>query len=186
MRGFLVRWAIGALALWVASAIVPGMEIHGVSNFLLAALLLGLVNAIVRPIVLVLTLPLTIVTLGHFSPGRERPHAQDRVLVLRSAALSELRIRDHRSDRRLPRELAHVILDRTRGNFRDARGAPARTLVNSIFARPEWPGWRRRRRTSGFEPLLETPQSAGPPHPVQGARSPRTPTWHRLELGLLC
>jgi putative membrane protein len=66
MRGFLVRWAIGALALWVASAIVPGMEIHGVSNFLLAALLLGLVNAIVRPIVLVLTLPLTIITLGLF------------------------------------------------------------------------------------------------------------------------
>jgi len=66
MRGFLVRWAIGALALWIASVIVPGMEIHGAGNFLLAALLLGLVNAIVRPIVLVLTLPLTIVTLGLF------------------------------------------------------------------------------------------------------------------------
>jgi len=66
MRGFLVRWAIGALALWVASAIVPGMEIHGVGNFLLSALLLGLVNAIVRPVVLVLTLPLTILTLGLF------------------------------------------------------------------------------------------------------------------------
>ena len=52
MRGFLVRWVIGALALWIASAIVPGMEIHGAGNFLLAALLLGLVNAIVRPIVL--------------------------------------------------------------------------------------------------------------------------------------
>ena len=66
MRGFLVRWAIGALALWVASAIVPGMEIHGAGNFLLAALLLGLVNAIVRPIILLLTLPLTILTLGLF------------------------------------------------------------------------------------------------------------------------
>jgi len=66
MRGFLVRWAIGALALWVASAIVPGMEIHGAGNFLLAALLLGLVNAIVRPVVLFLTLPLQILTLGLF------------------------------------------------------------------------------------------------------------------------
>ena len=66
MRGFLVRWVIGALALWIASAIVPGMEIHGAGNFLLAALLLGLVNAIVRPIVLLLTLPLTILTLGLF------------------------------------------------------------------------------------------------------------------------
>jgi putative membrane protein len=66
MRGFLVRWVIGALALWVASVIVPGMEIHGVGNFLLAALLLGLVNAIVRPVVFLLTLPFTIVTLGLF------------------------------------------------------------------------------------------------------------------------
>jgi len=66
MRGFLVRWVIGALALWVASVVVPGMEIHGATNFLLAALLLGLVNAIVRPIVLLLTLPLTILTLGLF------------------------------------------------------------------------------------------------------------------------
>lgn len=66
MQGFLMRWAISALALWVASAVVPGMEIHGLGNFLLAALLLGFVNAIVRPIVVLLTLPLTIVTLGFF------------------------------------------------------------------------------------------------------------------------
>ena len=66
MRGFLVRWAFGALALWIAQLIVPGMEIHGAGNFLLAALLLGLVNAIVRPVILVLTLPLTILTLGLF------------------------------------------------------------------------------------------------------------------------
>jgi len=42
------------------------MEIHGLRNFLLAALLLGLVNAVVRPVVLLLTLPLTILTLGLF------------------------------------------------------------------------------------------------------------------------
>jgi putative membrane protein len=66
VKGFLVRWGIGTLALWVATAIVPGMEIHGVGNFFLAALLLGFVNAIVRPILVFLTLPITIVTLGLF------------------------------------------------------------------------------------------------------------------------
>jgi putative membrane protein len=66
MPGFFVRLLIGALGLWIASAVVPGMEIHGIRTLLLAALLLGLVNAAVRPIVVVLTLPLTIVTLGLF------------------------------------------------------------------------------------------------------------------------
>jgi putative membrane protein len=61
-----LRWGIGTVALWVATAIVPGMEIRGVGNFFLAALLLGFVNAIVRPVVVVLTLPITILTLGLF------------------------------------------------------------------------------------------------------------------------
>ena len=66
MIGFLLRMAIGAFALWVASAIVPGMAISGTGNLLAAALLLGLVNAVVRPLALLLTLPFTIVTLGLF------------------------------------------------------------------------------------------------------------------------
>jgi putative membrane protein len=66
MIGFLLRMAISAFALWVASAIVPGMAISGTGTLLAAALLLGLVNAVVRPLALLLTLPFTIVTLGLF------------------------------------------------------------------------------------------------------------------------
>ena len=66
MPGFLIRLGIGALSLWLASAIVPGLHIEGVGTLVLAALLLGIVNAVVRPLVVLLTLPLTIVTLGLF------------------------------------------------------------------------------------------------------------------------
>ena len=66
MTGCLLRLLIGALSLWLAAAIVPGMQISGVGTLFLAALLLGLVNAVVRPIFILLTLPLTLVTLGLF------------------------------------------------------------------------------------------------------------------------
>jgi putative membrane protein len=52
--------------LWIASAIVPGMRIEGAATLVLAAILLGVVNAVVRPVAILLTLPLTIVTLGLF------------------------------------------------------------------------------------------------------------------------
>jgi putative membrane protein len=64
--GFLLRMAISAFALWVASAIVPGVTIVGTPTLLAAALLLGLVNAVLRPLAILLTLPFTIVTLGLF------------------------------------------------------------------------------------------------------------------------
>ena len=66
MIGFLLRMAISAFALWVASAIVPGVTIVGTPTLLAAALLLGLVNAVLRPLAILLTLPFTIVTLGLF------------------------------------------------------------------------------------------------------------------------
>jgi len=66
MPGFLVRFLIGALGLWIAQAIVPGMEITGFGTLLAAAFLLGVVNAVVRPVIVVLTLPITVVTLGLF------------------------------------------------------------------------------------------------------------------------
>lgn len=66
MRGFLSRLVITALGLWLAQAIVPGVRIPGAGTLLLAALLLGLVNAVVRPVLFILTLPLTIFTLGLF------------------------------------------------------------------------------------------------------------------------
>src|SRR5258705_12314248 len=66
MPGLLLRMAISAFALWVASVIVPGMTIAGTPTLIAAALLLGLVNAVVRPLAFILTLPMTIVTLGLF------------------------------------------------------------------------------------------------------------------------
>ncbi|HEV8480130.1 MAG TPA: phage holin family protein [Candidatus Eisenbacteria bacterium] len=67
MRGLLIRWVVTALALWLTAVIVPGLvSIHSVGAAIIAALVLGLVNAIVRPVLLLLTLPFTIVTLGLF------------------------------------------------------------------------------------------------------------------------
>lgn len=66
MNGFLVRMLITAISLWLAALIVPGMYLEGVVTILGAALALGIVNAFVRPVVILLTLPLTIVTLGLF------------------------------------------------------------------------------------------------------------------------
>jgi putative membrane protein len=64
--GFLIRVLVNALAIWLATEIVPGIDARSVAAVLAAALVLGLVNAIVRPVLLVLTLPLTLVTLGLF------------------------------------------------------------------------------------------------------------------------
>ena len=66
MIGFLVRLLLSALSLWIASLIVPGMHLEGVGTLLLAAFLLGLVNAIVRPLAVILTLPVTLLSLGLF------------------------------------------------------------------------------------------------------------------------
>lgn len=66
MTGFLIRLLIVALGLWLASVLVPGIAITGAWTLLGAALLLGLVNAIVRPLLIILTLPVTIITLGFF------------------------------------------------------------------------------------------------------------------------
>ena len=66
MRGFCFRLIITALGLWAAATIVPGVQIQGVGNLVVAALLLGIVNAVIRPVILILTLPLTVLTLGLF------------------------------------------------------------------------------------------------------------------------
>lgn len=66
MVGFLLRAAISALGLWVASQLLDGLHFATPSKLLLAAVLLGIVNAFVRPLAFILTLPITIVTLGLF------------------------------------------------------------------------------------------------------------------------
>ncbi len=66
MIGFFLRVAIVALGLWLATACVRGVSVDGPSTLVLAGLLLGVANSIVRPIAIVLTLPLTVLTLGFF------------------------------------------------------------------------------------------------------------------------
>jgi len=66
MVGFLLRAAITALGLWVASELLSGMAFDAPSKLILAAIVLGVINAFVRPLAFILTLPITIVTLGLF------------------------------------------------------------------------------------------------------------------------
>ena len=66
MIGFLLRAAIVALGLWLATLWVGGVRIDSPSTLVLAGILLGIVNSVIRPIAIVLTLPMTLVTLGLF------------------------------------------------------------------------------------------------------------------------
>ena len=66
MRGFFVRLLITALGLWVADQLLPGIAFDGTGALIVSALVLGVVNAVIRPILLILTLPLTVLTLGFF------------------------------------------------------------------------------------------------------------------------
>ena len=67
MRGLVVRWLVSAAALYLTSLVVRGIEIHGVVPLLFAAITIGILNAVVRPFILLLTLPLTVLTLGLFT-----------------------------------------------------------------------------------------------------------------------
>jgi len=64
--GFWARTIITAFALWAAAQLVPGIHVPGPIGLVLAALVFGLVNAVVRPPAWLLTLPLTVVTFGLF------------------------------------------------------------------------------------------------------------------------
>lgn len=63
---FFIHWAITALSLWVASHVFDGISFANTSALVISALLLGFANAVIRPLLVLLTLPLTIVTLGLF------------------------------------------------------------------------------------------------------------------------
>ncbi len=64
--GFLLRVVVNALAIMLAASIVPGISVDGLVPALVGGLLLGLVNAVVRPVLIILTLPITLITLGLF------------------------------------------------------------------------------------------------------------------------
>ena len=66
MTRFILRALISAIALWIATRWVSGIRIDDAATLVLAGLLLGVVNAIVRPVLVILTLPITILSLGLF------------------------------------------------------------------------------------------------------------------------
>ncbi|MCR9096321.1 MAG: phage holin family protein [bacterium] len=66
MNGILVRLAITAVGLWIATSLVDGIRADDTFTLVLAAMVLGLVNAVVRPVAILLTIPLTVLTLGLF------------------------------------------------------------------------------------------------------------------------
>jgi len=66
MIRFIVQFLVTAFALWLAAQVVTGVGFTSTGSLLAAAILLGIINAIVRPILTVLTFPITVVTLGLF------------------------------------------------------------------------------------------------------------------------
>ncbi len=66
MNRFFAHWLTTALALGVAAWILPGVEVSSLPALLVAALVLGFVNAVVKPLLVLLTLPITVLTLGLF------------------------------------------------------------------------------------------------------------------------
>lgn len=64
---FLIRWIVNTVALWVAAKIIPGITVQNEVALIVAALVLGLVNALIKPILQLLTLPVIILTLGLFT-----------------------------------------------------------------------------------------------------------------------
>jgi putative membrane protein len=64
--GFAIRLAISAFGLWLADRLLAGIQIDGNGTLVVAALLYGVVNAVVRPLAVLFTLPLTVLTLGLF------------------------------------------------------------------------------------------------------------------------
>ena len=66
MLGFIVQAVVTAIGLWASAKLVPGVEFTSTGSLIAAAVILGVVNAFVRPLMVILTLPLTIVTFGLF------------------------------------------------------------------------------------------------------------------------
>lgn len=67
MLGFFLRWSINLLSLVIAGSIMTGIKIESIEMGIVAAGILGVVNAVIRPVVLLLTLPINLITLGLFT-----------------------------------------------------------------------------------------------------------------------
>jgi putative membrane protein len=66
MTGFLMRWLILSIALGLTARLLPGVRVDSLPSLAVAGLALGFLNAVLKPILVLLTLPITLVTLGVF------------------------------------------------------------------------------------------------------------------------
>ena len=66
MFGLILRTLVTAFGLWIAASLIPGVEIQSTGTMIWAAVWLGVINAVIRPILVLLTLPITLVSLGGF------------------------------------------------------------------------------------------------------------------------
>ncbi|MBI5252190.1 MAG: phage holin family protein [Desulfomonile tiedjei] len=66
MTGILISWILGTITILLVAYVVPGVRVAGLSSAIIASAILGILNALVRPILVFLTFPLTILTLGLF------------------------------------------------------------------------------------------------------------------------
>jgi putative membrane protein len=76
MKKFLIRWLITAVSIFVVAHMVRGIEVPSVPVVLVVALVLGIINAFVRPQILLITLPINILTLGLFTQNKGNNRAQ--------------------------------------------------------------------------------------------------------------
>ena len=67
MKHFIFSWVIATVAVFVSAYVIPGVEIDGVLAAFVTAIILGIVNTFIKPVLLVLTLPISIFTLGLFT-----------------------------------------------------------------------------------------------------------------------
>lgn len=65
--GLLITWLVSGLSIFIAAHIIPGVEVADLTSALIVAVVLGIINTFLKPILTILTLPITIVTLGLFS-----------------------------------------------------------------------------------------------------------------------
>jgi putative membrane protein len=66
MNSFLIRWIINTVGIVIVAHLMPGIDVDGLLPAVVAGLVLGVMNAIVRPVLVILTLPITLLTLGLF------------------------------------------------------------------------------------------------------------------------
>jgi putative membrane protein len=67
MRGLIIRWCFSAVSLLLTAALLPGIKVGGLLSAFVAAAFWGIFNAVIRPVLLILTLPINILTLGLFT-----------------------------------------------------------------------------------------------------------------------